>query len=52
MMPNAYYQLARCYQQTGDISEAEKAMQRFRSLKAADTEIQRHLEAVFVADTE
>ena len=51
-MPNAYYQLARCYQQTGDISEAEKAMQRFRGLKAADTEIQRHLEAVFVADTD
>ena len=52
MMPNAYYQLARCYQQTGDIPEAEKAMQRFRALKAADTEIQKHLEAVFVADTD
>lgn len=52
MMPNVYYQLARCYQQTGDIPEAEKAMQRFRALKAADTEIQKHLEAVFVADTD
>ena len=51
-MPNAYYQLARCYQQTGNISEAEKVMQRFRALKAADTEIQKHLEAVFVADTD
>ena len=51
-MPNAYYQLARCYQQTGDIPETEKAMQRFRALKAADTEIQKHLEAVFVADTD
>ena len=50
MMPNAYYQLARCYQQTGDIPETEKAMQRFRALKAADTEIQKHLEAAFVAD--
>lgn len=51
-MPNVHYQLARCYQQTGDIPEAEKAMQRFRALKAADTEIQKHLEAVFVADTD
>ena len=51
-MPNAYYQLSRCYRQTGDIPEAEKAMQRFRVLKAADTEIQKHLEAVFVADTD
>ena len=50
-MPNAHYQLARCYRQTGTISAAEKAMQRFRDLKAADTEIQKHLEAVFVADT-
>ena len=50
-MPNAHYQLARCYQQTGAISAAEKAIQRFRVLKAADTEIQKHLEAVFVADT-
>ena len=50
MMPNVYYQLARCYQQTSDIPEAEKAMQRFRALKAADTEIQKYLEAVFVAD--
>lgn len=51
-MPNVYYQLARCYQQTGDIPEAEKVLQRFRALKAADTEIQKHLEAVFVADTD
>ena len=51
-MPNAYYQLARCYRQTGNISEAEKAMQRFRALKTADTEIQKHLEAVFIADTD
>lgn len=51
-MPNAHYQLARCYRQTGDIPEAEKAMQRFRILKAADTEIQKHLEAIFVADTD
>ena len=51
-MPNAHYQLARCYRQTGAISAAEKAMQRFRVLKAADTEIQKHLEAVFVADTD
>ena len=50
--PNVYYQLARCYQQTGDVPEAEKAMQQFRALKAADTEIQKHLEAVFVADTD
>ena len=51
-MPNAYYQLSRCYRQTGNIPEAEKAMQRFRALKVADTEIQKHLEAVFVADTD
>ncbi|MDE0684224.1 MAG: tetratricopeptide repeat protein [Candidatus Poribacteria bacterium] len=51
-MPNAYYQLARCYQQTGDRLETEKAMQRFRALKAADTEIQEQLEVVFVADTD
>lgn len=49
-MPNVYYQLARCYQQTGDTPAAEKAMQRFRTLKAADTKIQKHIEAVFVAD--
>ena len=49
-MPNAYYQLARCYQQNGDIPKAEKAMQRFRILKAADAEIQKHLESIFVAD--
>lgn len=49
-MPNVYYQLARCYRQTTDIQNAEKAMQRFRALKAADVEIQKHLEAVFVAD--
>ena len=49
-MPNTYYQLARCYRQTGNIPAAEKAMQRFRALKAADTEIQKHLEVVLVAD--
>ena len=51
-MPNVYYQLARCYQQTGDTPEAEKAMQRFRALKSEDAEIQRHIEAVFVADAD
>ena len=51
-MPNVYYQLARCYQQTGDTSEAEKAMQRFRALKSEDAEIQRHIEAVFIADAD
>ena len=51
-MPNAYYQLSRCYRQTDDIPAAEKAMQRFRDLKAVDTEIQKHLEAVFVADSD
>ena len=51
-MPNAYYQLSRCYRQIRNISEAEKATQRFRDLKAVDTEIQKHLEAVFVADTD
>ncbi|MXY99098.1 tetratricopeptide repeat protein [Candidatus Poribacteria bacterium] len=51
-MPNAYYQLSRCYRQTRNIPEAEKAMQRFRVLKAAEAEIQKHLEAVFVADTD
>lgn len=50
-IPNAYYQLSRCYRQTGNIPEAEKAMQRFHTLKAADAEIQKHLEAVFIADT-
>ncbi|MDE0634729.1 MAG: tetratricopeptide repeat protein [Candidatus Poribacteria bacterium] len=51
-MPNAYYQLARCYRQTGDTLAAEKAMQRFRSLEKADADIQKHLEAVFSADTD
>ena len=49
-MPSVYYQLARCYQQTGDTPEADKALQRFHTLKSADAEIQKHLEAVFVAD--
>ncbi len=49
-MPNAHYQLARCYRQTGDTLEAEKAMQRFRTLKRADADIQKHLEGVFSAD--
>ncbi len=51
-MPNAYYQLARCFRQIGDTLRAEKAMQRFRVLKAADTQIQKHLEAVFSADAD
>ena len=51
-MSNAHYQLARCYQQTTDIQKAKKAMQRFRALKAADVEIQKHLEAVFIADAD
>ena len=50
MGSNVYYQLARCYRQIGDTPAAEKAMQRFHALKSADTEIQKHLEAVFVAD--
>lgn len=51
-MPNTHYQLARCYRQIGDVQKAEKAMERFRSLKKADTDIQEHLEAVFSADTD
>ena len=49
-MPNVYYQLARCYRQTEDILAAEKAMQQFRVLKSTDAEIQKGIEAVFVAD--
>ena len=51
-MPSVHYQLARCYRQTGNTPEAEKAMQRFRDLKSADTEIQKHREAVFVANVD
>lgn len=51
-MPNVHYQLARCYRQIGDTQKSEKAMQRFRALKVADAEIQKHLEAVFVADAD
>lgn len=51
-MPNVYYQLARCYRQMGDTLEAEKAMQRFRTLKRADADIQKHLEAVFSANAD
>lgn len=47
---NVHYQLARCYRQTGDVQKAEASMSRFRSLKKADTDIQKHLEAVSVAD--
>ena len=49
-MSNVHYQLARCYRQIGDVQKAEVAMARFRSLKKADTDIQKHLEAVFVVD--
>ena len=51
-MPNLHYQLARCYRQIGDVQKAEAAMVRFRSLKKTDTDIQKHLEAVFVADAD
>ena len=51
-MPNTHYQLARCYRQIGDVHKAEKAMERFRSLKKVDTDIQEHLEAVFSADAD
>ncbi len=51
-MPNAHYQLARCYRQIGNVQKAEISMERFRSLKKADTDIQKHLEAVFVADAD
>ncbi len=51
-MPNVHYQLARCYRQIGDVPKAEASMTRFRSLKKADTAIQKHLEAVFVADAD
>lgn len=51
-MSNVHYQLARCYQQTGDTLAAEEAMQRFRVLKSTDAEIQKGVEAVFVADAD
>ena len=51
-MPNVHYQLARCYRQTGDTLAAEEAMQRFRVLKSTDAEIQKGVEAVFVADAD
>ena len=51
-MSNVHYQLARCYRQTGDVSNAEASMARFHSLKKAATDIQIHLEAVFVADAD
>ncbi len=51
-MSNVHYQLARCYRQIGDVPNAEASMVRFRSLKKIDTDIQKHLEAVFVADTD
>ena len=51
-LPNVYYQLARCYRQTGDTLAAEEAMQRFRVLKSTDAEIQKGVEAVFVADAD
>lgn len=49
-MSNVHYQLARCYRQIGNAQKAEASFARFRSLKKADTDIQKHLEAVFVAD--
>ncbi|MXY28015.1 tetratricopeptide repeat protein [Candidatus Poribacteria bacterium] len=51
-MPNVHYQLARCYRQIGDTLAAEAAMQRFHDLKSTDVEIQRGVEAVFVADAD
>lgn len=51
-MSNVHYQLARCYRQIGDVQKAEVAMARFRTLKKTDTDIQKHLEAVFVADAD
>lgn len=51
-MSNVHYQLARCYRQIGDVKKAEASMARFRSLKKVDTDIQKHLEAVFVADAD
>lgn len=51
-MPNTHYQLARCYRQIGNVQKAEKAMERFRSLKKIETDIQKYLEAVFSADTD
>ena len=51
LKPNAHYQLARCYRQTGDTIQAEKALHRFRALKKADADIQKHSEAAFNANT-
>ncbi len=51
-LPNVYYQLARCYRQTEDTLAAEEAMQRFRVLESTDAEIQKGVEAVFVADAD
>lgn len=51
-LPNVYYQLARCYRQTGDALAAEEAMQRFQVLKSTEAEIQKGVEAVFVADAD
>ena len=51
-MPNVHYQLARCYRQIGNLPKAEASMTRFRSLKKVDTDIQKHLEATFVADAD
>ena len=50
--PNVHYQLARCYRQIGNVQKAEASMTRFRALKKADTEIQEHIEAVFVTDAD
>lgn len=51
-MSNAHYQIARCYRQIGDVQKAEKAMEQFHALKKVDTDIQKHLEAVFAANAD
>ena len=51
-MSNLHYQLARCYRQIGDGPNAEASMARFRSLKKIDTDIQKHIEAIFVANAD
>ena len=49
-LSNTHYQLARCYRQVGEVRKAKTSMERFRALEKADTDIQKHLEAVFSAD--
>jgi len=50
LMTQAHYQLARCYTQTGDRDSANQSMAEFRRLSAEDAEVQRHLEAIFLAE--